>query len=87
REIFRRSDGAVRMYFVAFDVAQSRFDFLHEVHGEVLGASNGAALRASLDSIYRGRILSEAMDAGETQPPPPPPPPSVKKPTTTAPPR
>jgi hypothetical protein len=68
REIFRRSEGAVRMYFVAFDVDARTFDFLPEVHGEVLGASNGIALRASLDTIYRGKILAEASDAGETLP-------------------
>jgi len=68
REIFRRSEGAVRMYFVAFDVDARTFDFLPDVHGEVLGASNGVALRASLDTIYRGKILAEASDAGETLP-------------------
>jgi len=68
REIFRRSEGAVRMYFVAFDVDARTFDFLPDLHGEVLGASNGVALRASLDTIYRGKILAEATDAGETLP-------------------
>ena len=68
REIARRSEGAVRLYFVAFDVDARKFDFLPEVHGEVLGASDGVALRASLDTIYRGKILAEAMDAGETLP-------------------
>jgi VWA domain-containing protein len=65
-EIDQRSEGAVRMYFVAFDVEASRFDFLHEVHGEVLEARNGLALHAGLDSLYRGKILAEALDAGET---------------------
>ena len=81
QEINRRSEGAVRMYFVAFDIDAERFAFLREVRGEVVGASNGAALRARLDDIYRGKILSEALDAGETLPaaadtsrtPPPPP--------------
>lgn len=68
REIFRRSEGAVRMYFVAFDVDAQTFDFLPSVHGEVLGARNGVALRASLDTIYRGKILAEATDAGESLP-------------------
>ena len=74
QEIARRSEGAVRMYFVAFDVDAKKFSFLHDVHGEVLGAGNALALRASLDTIYRGRILAEAVDAGETNPP------STKKP-------
>jgi hypothetical protein len=56
------------MYFVAFDVDAEKFDFLREVHGEVLGASDGVALRASLDTIYRGKILAEAVDAGEKLP-------------------
>ena len=68
REIARRSEGAVRMYFVAFDVDADRFEFLREVRGEVVGASNGDALRERLDEIYRGKILSEAVDAGETHP-------------------
>ena len=74
QEIARRSEGAVRMYFVAFDIDANRFDFLRDVHGEVLGAGNGVALRASLDTIYRGKILAEAVDAGESLPSP------VKKP-------
>ena len=68
REIDHRSEGAVRMYFVAFDVDAKKFGFLRDVHGEVLGARNGVALRASLDTIYRGKILAEATDAGETLP-------------------
>ena len=67
-EISRRSEGAVRMYFVAFDVDASQFAFVRDVRGEVVGASNGDALRARLDEIYRGKILSEALDAGETNP-------------------
>lgn len=70
REIARRSEGAVRMYFVAFDVDARKFSFVRDVQGEVLGAGNGVALRASLDTIYRGKILAEAMDAGETLPQP-----------------
>jgi Mg-chelatase subunit ChlD len=73
-EIARRSEGAVRMYFVAFDIDADRFAFLRRVRGEVLGAGNGIALRASLDTIYRGKILAEAVDAGESLPSP------VKKP-------
>jgi hypothetical protein len=68
QEIFTRSEGAVRQYFVAFDIDEGRFAFLRRVNGEVLGAANGVALRASLDSIYRGKILAESMDAGETLP-------------------
>jgi len=69
REIQQRSEGAVRMYFVAFDIDASQFDFVRDVRGEVLEARNGIALRAGLDSIYRGRILAESMNAGETLPP------------------
>lgn len=65
REIARRSEGAVRMYFVAFDIDADKFSFVRDVRGEVLGAGNALALRASLDTIYRGKILAEAMDAGE----------------------
>lgn len=68
REIAERSEGAVRMYFVAFDVDAEKFAFARGARGEVVGARDGAALRASLDEIYRGKILSEALDAGETLP-------------------
>ena len=68
REIARRSEGSVRMYFVAFDVDAGKFDFVRAVRGEVLGAGNEMALRAGLDTIYRGKILAEAVDAGETLP-------------------
>jgi hypothetical protein len=68
QEINRRSEGAVRMYFVAFDIDADRFAFLRDVRGEVVGARNGDALRERLDEIYRGKILSEAVDAGETLP-------------------
>jgi hypothetical protein len=66
REINRRSEGAVRMYFVAFDIDAERFAFVRETRGEVVGARNGDALRERLNEIYRGKILSEALDAGET---------------------
>lgn len=69
REIAARSEGAVRQYFVAFDIDKERFAFLKDVNGDVLGAANGLALSASLDSIYRGKILAEAMNAGETPSP------------------
>jgi len=68
QEINRRSEGAVRMYFVAFDIDTERFAFVRDVRGEVVGARNGDALRLRLDEIYRGKILSEAVDAGETLP-------------------
>jgi len=76
-EIAKRSEGSVRMYFVAFDVDARRFDFVKDVRGEVVGASDGIALRASLDTIYRGKILAESVDVGETLPD------SAKSPTQT----
>jgi len=68
REIERRSEGAVKLYLVAFDVDAGKFDFVNQVRGTVLQANNAMALRASLDTLYRGRILAEAIDAGETLP-------------------
>ncbi|MEP7347293.1 MAG: vWA domain-containing protein, partial [Gemmatimonadaceae bacterium] len=68
REVDRRSEGAVKLYLVAFDVDAAKFGFVNEVRGTVLEAHNAVALRASLDTLYRGRILAEAVDAGETQP-------------------
>jgi Mg-chelatase subunit ChlD len=60
REIFRKSEGAVQTYFVAFDTAPEKFAFLREVGGDVIGASSGPELRTALDGIYQGKILAEA---------------------------
>jgi len=68
REIFRKSEGAVQVYFVAFDTSPEKFAFLKDVGGDVLGAGTGAELRRALDGIYQGRILAEAPAAGEREP-------------------
>ena len=69
RDIFRKSEGAVQIYFVAFDT-ESR---------EVRVPQGGRRRRhrrrrpapscsTALDGIYQGRILAEAVDAGEREP-------------------
>lgn len=68
RTIFRKSEGAVQIYFVAFDTSPEKFAFLKEVGGEVIAAGSGPELRTALDGIYQGRILAEAIDAGEREP-------------------
>jgi len=68
REIFRKSQGAVQVYFVAFDTTPQKFAFLKEVGGDVIGAGTGAELHKALDGIYQGKILAEAPDAGEREP-------------------
>jgi len=68
REIARRSEGAVRLFLVAFDVDAEKFAFVPAVRGTVIEARDAVALRAGLDTLYRGRILAEAVDAGETLP-------------------
>jgi hypothetical protein len=68
REIWRKSEGVVQVYFVAFDTSPEKFSFLKEVGGDVLGAGTGVELRQALDSIYQGRILAEAPGAGEREP-------------------
>jgi hypothetical protein len=68
REIFRKSEGAVQVYFVAFDTSPGKFAFLKEAGGDVIGAGTGAELRRALDGIYHGKILAEAPDAGEREP-------------------
>ena len=67
RDIFRRSEGAVQVYFVAFDTSPEKFAFLKEVGGDVIGAGTGAELRTALDGIYQGKILAEAV-GGEKEP-------------------
>jgi Mg-chelatase subunit ChlD len=68
REIFRKSQGAVQVYFVAFDTTPQKFAFLKEVGGDVIGAGTGAELHKALAGIYQGKILAEAPDAGEREP-------------------
>ncbi|MEO8259504.1 MAG: vWA domain-containing protein [Acidobacteriota bacterium] len=67
RDIFRKSDGAVQIYFVAFDTDPGKFSFLKEVGGDVIGAGSGPELRTALDEVYQGRILAEAVTAGERE--------------------
>ena len=67
-EIFQKSEGAVEIYFVAFDTSADRFAFLKQVRGDVMGAGNGPELRKALDEIYQGRILAEASAIAEREP-------------------
>lgn len=64
REIWKKSEGAVQTYFVAFDTEPEKFKFLKEVGGDVIGANTGAELHKALDGIYQGRILAEAPAPG-----------------------
>jgi len=68
REIFRKSEQAVAIYFVAFDTSADRFAFLKQVQGDVIGAGSGPELKKALDEIYQGRILAEASTLGEREP-------------------
>ena len=68
RDIFSRSEGGVQIYFVAFDTSADKFRFLKEVGGDVVSANTATELRAALDGIYQGKILAEAVDAGEREP-------------------
>jgi Mg-chelatase subunit ChlD len=68
REIWGKSEGAVQIYFVAFDTSPEKFAFLKEVGGDVLGAGTGNELRTALEQVYQGKILAEALDAGEKEP-------------------
>ena len=67
REIWRKSEGGVQTYFVAFDTNPEKFAFLKDVGGDVIGAGTGAELRTALDGIYQGKILAEAV-GGEREP-------------------
>jgi Mg-chelatase subunit ChlD len=64
-EIFQKSEGAVEIYFVAFDTSADRFTFLKQVKGDVIGAGNAPELKKALDEIYQGRILAEVSTLGE----------------------
>jgi len=65
REIFQKSEGGVQVHFVAFDTSPEKFAFLKGVGGSVMGAASGNELRKALDDVYQGKILAEALDAGE----------------------
>jgi len=68
RDIFRRSEGGVQIYFVAFDTSPQKFSFLKDVGGDVLGAGTGVELRTALDQVYQGKILAEAPANVEREP-------------------
>lgn len=68
REIWRKSEGAVRVHFVAFDTSPQAFAFLKDVGGDVIGAGNSGELRQALDGIYQGKILAEAAGVAEREP-------------------
>jgi hypothetical protein len=65
REIHRKSQGDVRIFFIAFDTDPAAFGFLRDVGGDVLSAGGADELRAALSEVYEGRILAEAADYGE----------------------
>lgn len=55
---------------MACDTSADRFGFLQDVHGELIGAGNGAGLKQALDGIYQGRIVAKAVALGEREPAP-----------------
>ena len=57
----------MQIYFVAFDTSPEKFAFLKEVGGDVIGAGNGAELRGGARRYLQGKILAEAVDAGEPE--------------------
>jgi Mg-chelatase subunit ChlD len=71
REIARRSDGGVRMYFIAFDTDGDKFAFVREVKGDVVTAQNSAGLESSLSSLYEAKVLAESVTEPDTLSPAP----------------
>lgn len=60
RSITNLSDNdRASVYFVAFDVAASKFDRVRESGGLVLASSNETDLRQTLDYLLTGKILAE----------------------------
>ena len=47
------------IYFVAFDIAESRFAAVRDAGGLVLAAANAKELNDTLDALLRGKILVE----------------------------
>lgn len=71
RQIYKKSEGVVETYFIAFDTDPHLFGFLKDVGGDVIPANNATELQAALKQIYEGKILAEAVDYGETETIPP----------------
>lgn len=59
RHLHAQTEGEVEMQFVAFDTSASQFQFLKDVNGHVVEASDGAKLQGELEKIYQQRILVE----------------------------
>jgi uncharacterized protein YegL len=59
RHLHAQTTGEVELQFVAFDTAASQFQFLKEVNGHVVEASDGGKLNDELRRIYQERILVE----------------------------
>ena len=58
REIWRKSQGGVQVYFVAFDTSPEKFAFLKDVGGDVIGAGTGAGACARRSTVFtRARFL------------------------------
>lgn len=68
RDIWGKSEHAVQIYFIAFDTSAEKFAFLEDVGGDVIAATSGTELQAALENVYQGKILAEAIDAGEREP-------------------
>ena len=60
RAITNQSDTErASIYFVAFDIAASKFNLVRDAGGLVLGASNETDLKETLDYLLTGKILAE----------------------------
>jgi hypothetical protein len=53
------------IYFVAFDIASSKFDSVRDAGGSVLSASDETELRGTLDYLLTGKILAEQRPSDE----------------------
>ena len=55
RDIFSKSEGAVQIYFVAFDTSAEKFGFLKEVGGDVVCRHRAGAARRRSTASTRAR--------------------------------
>lgn len=53
------AESRASIYFVAFDIAASKFDAVKDAGGLVLAAGNEAELKGTLDYLLTGKILAE----------------------------
>jgi hypothetical protein len=65
RKYHAAAKGGVEIHFVAFDTSARKFDFLKQVNGSAVEATDGEELEKRILQIFEKRILVEEMPAAQ----------------------